>query len=84
MYDDGPGSPNTDCPQAGAPGCYGHRNNIIRSYPGGVMGAGFAVSSDDWTALMEVPPPPPATPPTTTLPPPTPTTTRPPTTVCTP
>jgi len=29
MYDDGPNSPNGDCPQAGAPGCWGHRDNIL-------------------------------------------------------
>lgn len=29
MYDDGPDSPNGDCPQAGAPGCWGHRDNIL-------------------------------------------------------
>jgi hypothetical protein len=29
MYDDGPGSSNIDCPQAGDPGCWGHRDNIL-------------------------------------------------------
>jgi hypothetical protein len=29
MYDDGPGSSNVDCPRAGAPGCWGHRDNIL-------------------------------------------------------
>ncbi len=29
MYDDGPDSPNGDCRQAGAPGCWGHRDNIL-------------------------------------------------------
>jgi len=29
MYDDGPDSPNGDCPEAGAPGCWGHRDNIL-------------------------------------------------------
>ncbi len=29
MYDDGPDSPNGDCPQAGAPGCWGHRDNVL-------------------------------------------------------
>jgi uncharacterized protein YkwD len=29
MYDDGPDSPNGDCPRAGAPGCWGHRDNIL-------------------------------------------------------
>lgn len=32
MYDDGPGSPNLDCPAAGQPGCWGHRHNIIAPY----------------------------------------------------
>lgn len=29
MYDDGPGSGNSDCPRAGEPGCWGHRENIL-------------------------------------------------------
>lgn len=29
MYDDGPNSPNVDCQQAGDPGCWGHRDNIL-------------------------------------------------------
>jgi hypothetical protein len=29
MYDDGPGSGNGDCVQAGEPGCWGHRDNIL-------------------------------------------------------
>jgi hypothetical protein len=32
MYDDGPNSPNGDCPHAGAPGCWGHRDNILGTY----------------------------------------------------
>lgn len=32
MYDDGPGSPNVDCPAPGAQGCWGHRTNILRDY----------------------------------------------------
>jgi uncharacterized protein YkwD len=31
MYDDGPGGPNGDCQQAGDPGCWGHRDNILRA-----------------------------------------------------
>ncbi|MHB1500663.1 MAG: hypothetical protein ACYCYK_05780 [Candidatus Dormibacteria bacterium] len=29
MYNDGPGSNNVDCTTAGAPGCWGHRDNIL-------------------------------------------------------
>jgi hypothetical protein len=29
MYDDGPGSSNIDCQNAGAPGCWGHRDNVL-------------------------------------------------------
>lgn len=29
MYDDGPNSPNGDCPEPGAPGCWGHRDIIL-------------------------------------------------------
>jgi len=29
MYDDGLGSSNIDCEQAGAPGCWGHRDNVL-------------------------------------------------------
>jgi len=29
MYDDGVGSSNIDCPSAGAPGCWGHRDNVL-------------------------------------------------------
>ncbi len=32
MYDDGPGSPNLDCPAPSAPGCWGHRRNILGDY----------------------------------------------------
>ncbi len=44
MYDDGPNSPNGDCPQAGAPGCWGHRDNILGPYWISV-GAGHAPGS---------------------------------------
>jgi hypothetical protein len=33
MYDDGPGGPNLDCQSPGAPGCWGHRNNILEPDP---------------------------------------------------
>jgi hypothetical protein len=29
MYDDGPGSSNIDCQQAGDAGCWGHRDNVL-------------------------------------------------------
>jgi hypothetical protein len=29
MYDDGPGGVNGDCPTPDAPGCWGHRDNIL-------------------------------------------------------
>ncbi|MGO8870375.1 MAG: hypothetical protein ACLQPH_03065 [Acidimicrobiales bacterium] len=44
MYDDGPNSPNSDCPQPGAPGCWGHRDNILGS-PWASAGAGHAPES---------------------------------------
>ena len=39
MYDDGPKSENIDCSSAGAPGCWGHRENILAPW-GGASGAG--------------------------------------------
>jgi hypothetical protein len=47
MYDDGPGSPNVACPSAGAPGCWGHRRNVLMDYPAeeDVAGAAFVASS---------------------------------------
>jgi uncharacterized protein YkwD len=44
MYDDGPNGINADCTQPGAPGCWGHRDNIL----GGAwtaMGAGASGAS---------------------------------------
>jgi hypothetical protein len=32
MYDDGLGSPNVDCTKAHRAGCWGHRDNILRTY----------------------------------------------------
>jgi len=32
MYDDGINSGNLDCPQAGAPGCWGHRHGILYAF----------------------------------------------------
>ena len=42
MYDDGPNSENIDCTSAGAPGCWGHRMNILAPW-GGMSGAGVYV-----------------------------------------
>ncbi len=39
MYDDGLGSENIDCNYAGAPGCWGHRENILSPW-GGQAGGG--------------------------------------------
>ncbi len=43
MYDDGPGSSNVDCPTAGAPGCWGHRDNVLLNLACQecLMGTGF-------------------------------------------
>ena len=61
MYDDGPNSPNGDCPSPGAPGCWGHRDNILGSYATAslcssyglagaqdFMGAGFTASGSTY------------------------------------
>jgi hypothetical protein len=42
MYDDGPDSPNGACTWAGAPGCWGHRDNILSPW-GGAQGEGVTV-----------------------------------------
>ena len=44
MYDDGLHSENIDCSYAGAPGCWGHRDNILAPW-GGAAGAGMYVSN---------------------------------------
>jgi hypothetical protein len=44
MYDDGPNSPNGGCPQAGAPGCWLHRDIILGAGWVGT-GAGHAGAS---------------------------------------
>lgn len=50
MYDDGPGSPNVDCPSAGAPGCWGHRRDILMGFASPiVMGGGTAGAGADRT-----------------------------------
>ncbi len=49
-YDDGPGGPNLDCPTAGSPGCWGHRNNILEAdgCAGCVMVMGAAAGPSQW------------------------------------
>ncbi len=48
MYDDGPGSPNADCQQAGDPGCWGHRDNILAAFNCQPCVAGIALDSTGW------------------------------------
>jgi len=62
MYDDGLNpdgtSLNLDCSKADQSGCWGHRDNILGSYPCTpcVMGAGYALdgagATPDWTELF--------------------------------
>jgi hypothetical protein len=58
MYDDGVGSPNIDCTRAGEAGCWGHRDNILRSLTCQpcVMGAGYNPhgweNDPAWTQLI--------------------------------
>jgi hypothetical protein len=72
MYDDGPGSFNFDCPTAGAPGCWGHRRNILAAYPDPalmgassqgrslamlvVAGGGLARTGPSWASLAAADP----------------------------
>ena len=53
MYDDGYGSYNVDCPKPAAPGCWGHRDNILSKYnkqPLLISGAG----SDPQSGLISI------------------------------
>jgi hypothetical protein len=58
MYDDGPGSPNEACPRARAPGCWGHRHNILLDLPCAACVAGVGFQNTDnqgltaWTAIL--------------------------------
>ncbi len=46
LYDDGPRSPNLDCPYASAPGCWAHRRTILSTYANPeLMGASSEGSS---------------------------------------
>jgi hypothetical protein len=44
MYDDGPNSPNGDCTSAGAPGCWGHRDNILGGYATASLCSSYGLS----------------------------------------
>jgi hypothetical protein len=49
MYDDGYPSANRDCASAGAPGCWGHRQNVLASLSsesGGSLSLGAAAGTD--------------------------------------
>jgi|GEM_PF-1978226 len=49
MYDDGYPSANRDCASAGAPGCWGHRENVLTSLSkesGGSLSLGAAAGTD--------------------------------------
>lgn len=49
MYDDGYPSANRDCANAGAPGCWGHRQNVLASLSsesGGSLSLGAAAGAD--------------------------------------
>jgi hypothetical protein len=58
MYDDGPGSPNVECPNAGAPGCWGHRDDILAPFSCSPCVMGVAVAhtayegEPSWAELM--------------------------------
>jgi hypothetical protein len=55
MYDDGPGSPNIDCHQAGDPGCWGHRDDTLWPFDApAVMGAAQATSQQYGLSLTEL------------------------------
>lgn len=55
MYDDGPGSENLDCAAAGDPGCWGHRDNILRAWDAPlVMGAGYTPNGQYGASMTEL------------------------------
>ena len=51
MYDDGPGSPNSSCTQAGQQACWVHRNNILANFSCQpcVIGTGFSPTAYEGT-----------------------------------
>jgi hypothetical protein len=55
MYDDGPGSGNLDCKQAGDSGCWGHRDNILYRFDNPVaMGVGYDANTTYGPSLTEL------------------------------
>ncbi|MFZ0667078.1 MAG: hypothetical protein WAM97_15100, partial [Acidimicrobiales bacterium] len=58
MYDDGPGSPNVECPPGGGSGCWGHRDDILAPFTCSpcVIGVGVDPNSysgePSWAELM--------------------------------
>jgi hypothetical protein len=55
MYDDGPGSGNVDCTSPGAPGCWGHRHDILLAFQAPVvMGAAEDASSAEGPSMTEL------------------------------
>jgi hypothetical protein len=58
VYDDGPGSANIDCHQAGDSGCWGHRHNVLLplACQDCLMGTGYAPTgyqgAPSWTELL--------------------------------
>jgi hypothetical protein len=55
MYDDGLGSGNLDCQQAGDSGCWGHRHNILHHFDNPVaMGVGYAGSTHYGPSITEL------------------------------
>jgi hypothetical protein len=47
MYDDGYGSPNGDCTEPGARGCWGHRRDVLADFgPDGFVSMGVAAGAD--------------------------------------
>jgi hypothetical protein len=55
MYDDGPGSGNIDCQHKGAPGCWGHRKDIIRPFDAPlILGTGVAHKTKWGTSMTEL------------------------------
>ena len=56
VYDDGPGSPNLDCPKAGGSGCWGHREVVLGNW-GPTPSFGVAVSGSSMAEIFVAPPP---------------------------
>ncbi len=55
MYDDGPGSGNLACQQAGDSGCWGHRHNILYRFDNPIaMGVGYAADTSYGPSMTEL------------------------------